>query len=167
MARWRLKTTHYLNVPGTEYRYEEISQYGKQMRVSRDVPLHLDPDNQADQNYPGEIIVSHKRDGLHMRDIVFAGEPTADMEPLDEEAQAITAKLEAKWHQKVDQIGDEGIGSHLIERFMSQQAAAEQATSASSANIEKLLEAQASTQNLMAQLLAKLAVPPETHTARR
>src|SRR5881392_1048059 len=93
MARWRLKDKHYLSVPGIEWEYQETDrETGRRARKIFTVPLYLDPEIQADWNYPeeGAIIVSTKFDPAHRRDIVFTGPPTPDMEPVDDEAEAIT-----------------------------------------------------------------------------
>lgn len=98
MARWRLTAAHYLKVPGTEWEQKETDQQtGKQGRKVYPVPLYLDPNNAADCNYPGEIIVSNKHSAAHPKDIVFSGPPTPDMEPIDDEAIKITEPLKRKW----------------------------------------------------------------------
>jgi hypothetical protein len=66
------------------------------------VPLFLHPESPNDWNYQdsrnddGEIIVCHEGKGLP-KDIVFIGDPTPGMLPLDEEAEAITAKFGKNW----------------------------------------------------------------------
>lgn len=106
MARWRLKSAHYLNVPGTEYELQETDRgSGKSVRKKFKVHLFLDPNDPADHNYPanprigeeGSIIVSDRPSKQYPRDIVFVGPPTMEMEPLDEEAERITKKWEEKW----------------------------------------------------------------------
>lgn len=98
MARWRLMSAHYLNVPGTEYEHREVSrETGKQAVKRYPVPLFLNPNDPADCNYPGEIIVADKANRLHPKDLVFVGPPTPEMEPLDEEAEKISAKHREKW----------------------------------------------------------------------
>lgn len=92
MARWKLNGKHYLNVPGTEWEHKEISlSSGKQVRKIYTVPAFLDPAEPGDCNYPGEIIVCHEGKG-ERKDIVFLGDPTTEMEPLDEEAEEISAQ---------------------------------------------------------------------------
>ena len=93
MARWRLTTGHYLNVPGTEWEYKESDrETGRSARKVFEVPLYLHPDSKADQNYPEQdmIAVSNKFDPNFRRDYVFAGPPTPDMDPLDDEAREIS-----------------------------------------------------------------------------
>jgi hypothetical protein len=93
MARWSLRDAHYLAVPGTEWEYKETNrETGRQARKVYEVPVHLDPRNASDWNYPREemIIVADKYDPKYPRDIVFRGPPTPDMEPLDDEARSIT-----------------------------------------------------------------------------
>lgn len=103
MARWRLTAKHYLNTPGEQWMYEETDQNtGKRARKLFDVPRFLDPDAPSDQNYPGEIIVCQGR-GLD-RDIPFTGDPTPDMEALDDEARAISARFSGKWVHPIDSL---------------------------------------------------------------
>lgn len=123
MARWRLTQKHYLNVPGTEWEYKEISQStGRQVRKVFKVPQYLDPDDPTDCNYPlaarptdrNELIVAHAK-GAEKADIIFIGDPTPDMTPLDEEAEAISAGLRAKWGLgNMEVIGEEGYSGALL-----------------------------------------------------
>lgn len=110
MARWRLLTGHYLNtVDSTEWEHTETDRgTGKAMRARYIVPLFMDPRDAADHNYPGEIIVASP-DGEHERkDILFKGDPTADMEPLDEEAEVISAKLRERWEHPIETLPANG-----------------------------------------------------------
>lgn len=118
MARWRLTAPHYLNVPGTEWEQKEVSPNTKRQVVKRyPVPLFLNPEDPADQNYreAGELIVCHEGKGQR-RDITFIGEPTPDMEPLDEEAEAISAKLRPKWVHPIDNVDSSGAYSDVLVR---------------------------------------------------
>ena len=95
MARWLLRDAHYLSVPGTEWEYKESDrETGQQARKIYEVPIYLNPKWEGDWNDRelGGIVVSDKYDPAHRRDIVFTGPPTPDMEPLDDEAQAISQK---------------------------------------------------------------------------
>ena len=108
MARWKLVTAHYLSCPGTEWEHSETNlQTGKATRKRFSVPRYLDPKDSADWNVRlggskesgnavGEIIVCHEGKGMP-EDIVFLGDPTPDMIPVDEEAKAISAKFEERW----------------------------------------------------------------------
>ena len=118
MARWKLTAAHYLNVPGTEWEYKETDQStGKQARKVYPVPALLNPDDSADCNYPGEIIVAYAG-SPHRKDIIFLGEPTPDMEPLDEEAEAISAALRPKWTHPIDTLpGNGDYSASLLTKF--------------------------------------------------
>lgn len=116
MARWRLRTSHYLKVPDTVYIYEEVDRTtGKLGRKIFNVPLLLDPANPADCNYPGEIIVCHAGKGAD-KDYVFDGQPTPDMDPIDEEARAITTRMEPSWRHPIDSLPGT-FSASLIEGF--------------------------------------------------
>src|SRR5262245_7127555 len=109
MARWRLTQGHYLQVPGTEWEYKESDrETGRQARKVFEVPLYLDPRDPADwtDRTEGAIFVTNKFDPAHRRDIVFVGPPTPDMEPVDDEAQAISQKYidSGAWKHPIDSL---------------------------------------------------------------
>lgn len=108
MARWRLQQPHYLNVlvdgKPAEWEYKEVDRTtGKSGRKVYPVPLLLDPREPGDYNYPGEIIVAQGKNP-NPKDIIFFGPPTPDMEPLDDEAQALTDKEAPKWNHPIDDL---------------------------------------------------------------
>lgn len=125
MARWRLINAHYLNVESyfgqpVEWEYKETDRNtGRANRKMFPVPLHLDPNQPGDCNYPeeGSIIVCHKGKGLP-RDIVFLSEPTPEMEPLDEEAEAISVSLRQKWEHPIESLAPNGTMSTQEKAFM-------------------------------------------------
>jgi hypothetical protein len=107
MARWKLTDSHYLAVPGTEWEYKEQNrETGRQARKVYEVPLYLNPKDAADWNYPRDeaIIVANKFDPAYPRDIIFHGRPTADMEPLDDEAQAISDNERKNWIHPIESL---------------------------------------------------------------
>lgn len=112
MARWRLLAPHYINVLDTggdavEWEYEEIDKNtGKVARKRYPVPLHLDPNDPTDHNYPGEIIVADKPSRQYNRDYVMVGKisVTQDMQPLDDEAEKISDEARKKWAHPIDSI---------------------------------------------------------------
>ena len=117
MARWRLLNPHYLNVPGTEWEYVEISRAtGKQARVRFPVGLFLNPQDPADHNYPGEIIVADKKSS-YKNDIIFVGNPTPDMEPVDEEAEKISGEWRPKWIKPMSEEALPGYGDYSQSLF--------------------------------------------------
>lgn len=125
MARWRLINAHYINVESyfgqpVEWEYKETDRNtGRANRKMFPVPLYLDPNQPSDHNYPeqGEIIVCYKGKGLP-RDIVFLSEPTPEMEPLDEEAEAISASLRQKWEHPIESLAPNGSMSAQEKAFM-------------------------------------------------
>jgi hypothetical protein len=107
MARWKLTDSHYLAVEGTEWEYKEQNrETGRQARKVYEVPLHLDPKNPADHNYPKDeaIIVSNKFNPAYPRDYIFRGTPTPDMEPMDDEAQAISDGERKNWIHPIEAL---------------------------------------------------------------
>jgi hypothetical protein len=113
MARWLLTQPHYLKVTDTFWEQTETDRVtGRQKKKKYPVPMHLDPRCAQDwNNKPGAssghisrggnswdegfITVCHEGKG-ESHDYVFTGDPTPDMEPIDEEAQAISATFQ--WH---------------------------------------------------------------------
>jgi polyhydroxyalkanoate synthesis regulator phasin len=125
--RWRLTNPHYLRVPelpdGTkvEWEHKETSrESGRAVRKLYPVPILLDPKDPADHNYPGEIIVTSEVDGAHClaRDMIFLGDPTQEMEPLNAEAEAITESLREKWIHPVDTLPANGGMTSAEAQFM-------------------------------------------------
>lgn len=126
MPRWKLVAPHYLNiVPGNgqnpiQWEYVEEDLHAKrtgaspgrpgaggnngQRRVRYTVPLMMDPRTPGDWNYPNDeaIIVSTEFSRAFPNDIVFAGEPTPDMVPMDEAAERISASLAHKWVHPIE-----------------------------------------------------------------
>jgi len=129
MARWKLMTSHYLNVIGEEWEYTEQDRAtGRPKRVKFSVPRLLDVNDPScwtnkwgnASNEEGEIIVCHEGKG-ESRDIVFFGDPTPDMSPIDEEAIAISASFEDIWKYKPDSVVADHSQS-LIDRFQLEMA---------------------------------------------
>lgn len=104
MARWQLTEPHYLNVPGTYWEQvstDRITQ--RPIRKQFPVPRLLDPRLKDDWNYgvdggairqddmDGQIIVCYAGKGSP-KDIIFEGDPTPGMLPLDDEAREISGK---------------------------------------------------------------------------
>lgn len=128
MARWRLRNGHYLNtlvmeedklVAGTQWEYKEQDRgTGRAARKLYNVPQLLDPKDPADCNYPGEIIVCNEYDRAFPRDIIFLGEPTPEMEALDEAAETISASLRHKWEHPIDTLPVNGAMSSDEQAFM-------------------------------------------------
>lgn len=127
MARWRLAAPHYLKVPGTEWEYKEVDRTtGKQVRKVFPVPLLLDPDQPADWNHrygdgQGEIIVAYAGKTDNVRDIIFEGDPTPDMIPLDEEAKAITATFATRWKHPIESL-EKSYSEHMLDDLQRQVA---------------------------------------------
>lgn len=119
--RWQLMQPHHLNVPGTEWEYTETSRDGKPIRHKFNVPALLDPRDPADHNYRDVgIIVAHAPSDEGPKDIIFVGEPTPDMMPLNDEARAITKQLEPKWLKTVADIPGVDLADRLMAVFQAQ-----------------------------------------------
>ncbi len=117
MARWRLTNPHYLATTDTEWEYKETDRTtGRQARKVYQVPRYLNPEDPSDHNYPGEIIVSDGN-GAQSKDIIFSGPPSAEMEPLDAAAEALSAEHAAKWKHPVNNFD---INETLVNLFNQQ-----------------------------------------------
>jgi hypothetical protein len=123
MARWALRSKHYLNmVEEWRYEYTETARAtGRSKKYSRQVPRYLDPNEPSDWTYDEEVTVCYEGKG-RSKDHVFFGEPTADMECLDEEAEAISASLRHKWFNAMGDAafpaqGPGGFSDNLLAKF--------------------------------------------------
>lgn len=125
--RWSLRNAHYLNVEqlldGTriEWEHKETArESGRTVRKLFPVPMLLDPKEPADCNYPGEVIVAHHADGARNepRDYIFFGEPTPEMEPLNDVAQAISDSLKPKWAHPIETLPMNGGMNEQERMFM-------------------------------------------------
>lgn len=108
MARWKLMVNHYLNVEGTKWEYQETDRVtGRPKRTQFPVPRYLDILDPADWTNKlgdtGEIIVSDGK-GADPKDIIFTGEPTPDMEPVDDDARRISAGFADQWRRGADEM---------------------------------------------------------------
>lgn len=123
MARWRLINAHYLNTVDNQWEYKETDRTtGRQARKTFDVPRLFDPNDPADHNYPGEVIVCHEGKGQG-RDYPFFGPPTPEMEPLDDEARAISDSERHKWVHPIESLPGQGFNDGLLASFQQQIAA--------------------------------------------
>lgn len=98
MARWKCLVGHYLygHMPGDEknewMREETNRDTGRVARKFMKVPVYIDPKDPSCCNRDGDCIVCHEGRGLPS-DIVFEGNPTPDMQPIDDEAKALSDKF--------------------------------------------------------------------------
>lgn len=114
MARWRLINAHYLNTIDNQWEYKETSRdSGRQVRKIYDVPRLFDPNDPGDCNYSGECVVCYEGKGQG-RDYVFRGPPTPEMEPLDDEAKAISEAESPKWVHPIDSLPGQGYNDSLL-----------------------------------------------------
>lgn len=126
MARWRLTNKHYLNVPGTEWEHRETSTTtGRQARTIYKVPMYIDPDDPSNHTPigSGQVIVSYAK-GAHPFDLIFEGQPTPEMEPLDEEAEKISAEWKDRWDHPIESLPAQGGFTSETKMMMEQFAAA-------------------------------------------
>lgn len=131
MARWRLRNPHYLNIlnpktgRSTEWEYQETDQFsGETDRSVFKVPKLLDTADPKCYNYPGQIIVCRQdADGKKLgqpADIVFFGDPTPEMEPFDEEAEAISESLKSRWEHPIETLPANGGMNSQESAFMAE-----------------------------------------------
>ena len=175
MARWRLAAPHYLNVEGTSWEYKEVDRTsGRNKRTVFPVPLHLDPDNPSDWNIvrgkdDGEIVVADHETFENPRDIVFTGEPTPDMVPLDDEAKAISASMAPKWKHPIESLSGTYADAMLKDMSVEMEAIREQGASAKVEGMTELLTAMTAmmkqNQDIMAALLHREVEPKAARRA--
>src|SRR5712691_11827674 len=124
MARWKLTAPHYLNVEGTEWQYEEINRAtGKPKRYRLPVPLHLHPDLESDWNHVERNVAGQITDGMVVvsdghnpdsKDIIFTGPPTPDMQPLDDDARAISEAVGKNWIHPIERLVGEPVTAETM-----------------------------------------------------
>jgi hypothetical protein len=104
MARFRLTDKHYINIEGCDWeeKQELQSKVRGRARLHKKtfvVPMYLDPKDQSDHNYPGEIIIATAEDRRYPDDYITG--PgfmcTADMTPLDDEAEEMMEEWKANY----------------------------------------------------------------------
>jgi len=127
MARWRLLEPHYLHTePGVVWEYMETDRTtGRQTRKQFPVPQYFHHEVESDwTDKQAQMVVVSDGKGAKTGDIVFKGEPTPGMMPLDDEAKAISSKFREKWSlpDKMfdpDRPGD--YSTNLADHFVQQQ----------------------------------------------
>lgn len=166
MARWKLTEKHYLNVPGTRWELQQVDRStGRQVRKSFEVPRYFDPEDESDWNrregFDGYISVCHEGKGHEDgRDIVFLGDPTPGMLPLDAEAKALSGKFAWTPTQGVDQESqDNSFQNKLLLGLIDQMADIQtKATAAPQVEgFEKLISTMTAMMAQQNQLLMALA----------
>ena len=164
--RWKLTEAHYLNVPGTKWEFTIQNRVtGKPQRKVFDVPLYLNPEADSDWNvregFDGYIAVCHEGKG-NPNDIVFIGDPTPGMFPLDDEARALTAKFAWKpttgtdEEAKMASFGNQ-ILNGLIDQMSDLQVKATQAQSVQ--GMDQLIAVMTQMMQQQGELIARLANP--------
>lgn len=166
MARWRLMQPHYLNVPvlpdGTKVEWEHKEtdrETGRMNRKYFTVPCLLDTKNPGDFTEGDSIVVCYEGKG-NRRDVTFIGDPTPDMEPLDDEAETISDAIRPRWEHPIDSLPANGGMNDKESAFMMQmmKAFAGQAEVAnqpvSNVEIEELKKLVAQQQEQINQLLS-------------
>lgn len=170
MARWRLKSAHYLSVSGTEWQYSEIDrQTSRPKTVKFAIPKHLDPNIEQDWNVTyrnnlgqvvaGDIIVCLPEKG-ESGDYEFTSDLTPDMEPLDEEATVLSEKMEMKWQRPKEAIPGEPFAQSLLAHLESQ-------TTNKQEELEGLQRAVTTLAEQMSSLVAALQPKAATLAERR
>lgn len=177
MARWLLKEPHYLNSPHTTWRYTEIDQDGEAIDHNFVVPRLMDPKDPRHwtNKQAQEIVVCYEGKG-NPGDRIFTGPPTPGMEPLDEEARAISNQYSPSWAHPIDTLPSNGqsYADGLLRQLTDQLMAVSKTGSPSSAipnqtikpedfkalqdQVAKLMEAN---QALVSQLTSKAETPAE------
>lgn len=129
MARWQIISPHYLNVTGAqkcEWQYTEVDRTnGRKKTKNFPVPTLLDPDDpsmwtEVRGRDDGRIIVSNG-DNPGDNDIIFLGDPTPDMIPIDDDAKKVTASFSSKWKHPIESLSGT-YGDQLIMQFQGELA---------------------------------------------
>lgn len=168
MARWRLTQPHYLNtVPPAKYRYEETDRDTGERNVAEyEVPRLLDPESPKDCRSSGICVVA--RGTGERGDWVFTGDPTPDMEPIDDEARAISDSFKERWLRPIDDLPAQGGFSGVLLQNLEKQLTEAMARAGTIQPVSKGIdpEAFAQLQEQVAALMARNA-ELEAKPARR
>jgi len=106
MARFKLLAAHELNLMGSFYEQKLVTNFGKPATEKWDCNRYLNPDDPSDCNYNGKGMPQDESLGEdmccvintkpHRKDWVIRSPesfiPSTEMEPLDDEAEALMAK---------------------------------------------------------------------------
>lgn len=134
MARWRVIAPHYIYAEQygqpTEWAREETNRdTGRTFRKTMKVPLLVDPNDPTCCRRSDGLCVVARKGSEQSGDIVFEGPPTPDLEPLDEEAQALSDAERPKWKMPIDSLPSttgEELASQMIRMFENQMNAINQ-----------------------------------------
>lgn len=131
MARWKLTAPHYLVVDGVEWEYKEIDRTtGKEVRRRFQVPRLVDPNDPGDWTQKEYGLNGLVADGVvnvsngnnpGPGDIIFHGDPTPDMIPLDDEARAISDSFAGRWNHPIESLSGT-YADGLIDQFQIEMA---------------------------------------------
>lgn len=169
MARWRLTEHHYLfghppDLDECEWEYKETDRVsGREKRKRYKVPFLMEKeDAKGNPN-----IVCYEGKG-QPTDTVFEGEPTPAMEPIDAEAEEISASFREKWISPIDALPGQGFSDALAGGFAKQleeikKGLAGQAAPVGFVSKEEFDELK----NQLAQLIAQNAERSEAPAQRR
>jgi hypothetical protein len=176
LARWKLATSHYLNtVKPVKWRYQETDRTsGENLEKEFIVPKFLDISDPrcwtnrlvaganvggsaSNIGAEGEIIVCTPGKGLP-GDVEFLGDPTPDMIPMDEDAEAVSESFREHWSYKPDGA-EPNYSQSIVDRHGEVNTSAEVKV----AGLDQLVAAMDAQSRLMADMLANQTQP----TARR
>lgn len=177
--RWKLRQAHYLSVPGQVWEYSELDRVtGRPKRTQFPVPRLIDPMDPADWTekvisnqgkvVDGFCIVCYEGKG-QPTDVVFTGPPTPDMEPMDDEATALSATFASKWKHPIESLPSGGYAQVLQTQFEGELAKV-QANNNKPAQIEGMTELLTAMTSMMKQnqeMMAALMATKSESVARR
>jgi hypothetical protein len=183
---WRLRDHHYLNVPNTFYIKREVDGETQEMIEHKyPVPrlLRLD-DPKACNAGDGVVLVSTDSQAkmINARMWIFDGEPTPDMEPQNDAAEAISAQFRPRWLKPFEELHATGGGSgnfakdleNALARVLDSAAAGKSTPTSSegilaeiNAQMKQLMEQNAALSAKVAALEGDNAAPAPAAPARR
>lgn len=135
MARWRLVVNHYMNTAdGTKWEYTEIDRLtGRPKRTQYPVPRYLDINDPMDwtERTPDGLGFVNVTDGVGglPSDVVFYGQPTPDMMPLDDDARTKSGSLAKIWKRPLEDaiIDGPSYADTVVESLHTQMAKLQEA----------------------------------------
>lgn len=173
--RWKLTEAHYLKVAGTFWEHNQVDRKtGKPIRKQYPVPLFLDPmslddmitHGQMDPNLPSNqpedwMLVVAQGESSFTKDVIFEGEPTPGMLPLNDEARAISEKYsKGRWQptQGIDEDSQrESFSNKIINGLLDQVHTLKESVVAPTAGMAEFMETMTAMMKQQHEIIAMLA----------
>jgi hypothetical protein len=174
MARWKLREAHYIHAirdgNRAEWVYKEINRVnGREIQKKFPVPMHLDPKMEIDWTHKpdhfedGYIVVALAGTTDHKDIIIEKESVTPGMDPIDDEAKAISAEISKRYIPIEGANPEQTYSANLLDHYIQQLAEAHSTASTANAGnvagINKVLESMTAMMEQNQKILIALVEP--------